>query len=235
MAVLTIGAQPVYGLPTAKRKLSQYAAAVLSTPGLVSYWRFGETSGSCAVDSAGTNPGTYVNGPLLGLPGALLYDPNTAIGCQVSTQSYVSVADAASLKPSRLTVMGWVGATSNAYYSYVARKGYAFGLRLEISGGVLFHLNSGAVLSSSPTNLADGGWHHLAGVMDGTYALLYADGSQVGSANCSSVTWDATALVLGANVPGGEPGNDSVDEVAYFNAALTATQISALYSLASQR
>ena len=36
----------------------------------VSYWRFGETSGTTAADSAGTRTGTYVGNPTLGVQGA---------------------------------------------------------------------------------------------------------------------------------------------------------------------
>src|SRR5437588_9336107 len=56
-----------------------YAAAVTSTPGLVSYWRLGESSGTSACDGFGSSAGTYSGGVTLGSVGALSGDPDTAI------------------------------------------------------------------------------------------------------------------------------------------------------------
>ena len=47
---------------------SAYRDAVLATPGLVSYWRLGERTGSVAVDEKGANPGTYGGAFRLGDP-----------------------------------------------------------------------------------------------------------------------------------------------------------------------
>ena len=43
------------------------------------YWRLGETTGTLAVDQLGGAPGTYLNGAVLGAPGALAGDANTAV------------------------------------------------------------------------------------------------------------------------------------------------------------
>ena len=63
---------------SAAQALAHYAAAattyrqtVLTTSGLVSYWQFGETSGTSAVDEKGYADGTYVGSPLLGVIGAV--------------------------------------------------------------------------------------------------------------------------------------------------------------------
>ena len=37
---------------------SPYASAVAATPGIVSYWRLGESSGTSACDAVGSNSGT---------------------------------------------------------------------------------------------------------------------------------------------------------------------------------
>jgi hypothetical protein len=56
-----------------------YREAVL-TDEPVGYWRLGETSGSTAADETGANPGTYENGPALGLPGAINGDTDRRLG-----------------------------------------------------------------------------------------------------------------------------------------------------------
>ena len=52
-----------------------YATTVLGTPGLVSYWRLGEASGSTAVDSKDSNNGAYEGNVSLAQPGAISGDP----------------------------------------------------------------------------------------------------------------------------------------------------------------
>jgi hypothetical protein len=57
---------------------SPYRQAILNS-GPISYWRLGETSGSTVADETGSNPGTYVNSPMLNQPGALVGDANPAV------------------------------------------------------------------------------------------------------------------------------------------------------------
>src|SRR5436305_12334517 len=57
---------------------SSYSSLVAGTPGLVGYWRLGESSGSSACDVTGSNGGTYSGTVALGRAGALNGDPNTA-------------------------------------------------------------------------------------------------------------------------------------------------------------
>ena len=60
------------------------------------YWRLGEASGVFAADSAGPNTGSYLNGPLLGRPGALGSDADTAVQFDGSND-FVRVPDATTL------------------------------------------------------------------------------------------------------------------------------------------
>src|SRR5262249_18587298 len=48
------------------------------TPGLLAYFRLGETGGTTLVDSAGSNPGFLQGGATLGQPGAIAGDTDTA-------------------------------------------------------------------------------------------------------------------------------------------------------------
>src|SRR5947199_303228 len=51
----------------------------ITADGAFGYWRLGEASGTSAADSAGTNTGTYVGSPTLGVAGALTDDADTAV------------------------------------------------------------------------------------------------------------------------------------------------------------
>ena len=57
---------------------SPYSGEVLNTPGLIDYWRLGESSGTSLADAEGTHPATAQGGVTLGTPGAIEADPNTA-------------------------------------------------------------------------------------------------------------------------------------------------------------
>ena len=73
---------------------SYSATVVADTP--VSYWRLGETSGTAAADSVGSNNGVVKTGVTLGVAGAISNDANTAMRFD-GAKGYVSVANAASL------------------------------------------------------------------------------------------------------------------------------------------
>src|SRR6266536_1475171 len=83
----------------------------MSTSGLVSYWRLGETSGTAALDSKGTNTGTYQNGVTLGAAGALTNDSDTAASFNGSTNR-VSLPALAAV--TNFTIEGWTNLASGA-------------------------------------------------------------------------------------------------------------------------
>src|SRR4051794_15418663 len=62
------------GLAAPARAAGDYAQTVTGTPGLLSYWRLGERSGTVAADVTGRAPGTYLGGVGLGARGALSAD-----------------------------------------------------------------------------------------------------------------------------------------------------------------
>src|SRR2546423_2892375 len=88
---------------------SPYSNAITATPGLVSYWRLGESSGTAACDSWSANGGAYQGGYSLGRLGALAGDSNTAVGLDGST-GQVSVPHPTSVDVGdTFSVEAWVG------------------------------------------------------------------------------------------------------------------------------
>lgn len=66
-----------------------YREAVLAK-NPVAYWRLGESTGTVAADETGNgHDGTYVGNPVLGQPGAISDDPNSAV--QFTGASYVEI------------------------------------------------------------------------------------------------------------------------------------------------
>src|ERR671933_1638258 len=90
---------------------SAYGNAVRSTSGLVSYWRLGESSGTSACDSYGSNAGSYQGGFALGRAGALAGDPDTAALFD-GANGFVSVPHDGSLDVGDdFTIEAWVKRT----------------------------------------------------------------------------------------------------------------------------
>ena len=84
------------------------------------------------------------------------------------------------------------------------------------------------VVEGYPTGLNQ--WSHLVGTYDGTVLSLFVDGSLVGSAP-ASFSPGSVPLTIGRNISGDPryPLDGVVDEVAYYNYALSADRVSAHY------
>ena len=80
----------------------------------------------------------------------------------------------------------------------------------------------------SPGDLADGRWHHIAAVYDGTTKTVYVDGSAIGSAAQSgNINFFGSTDAIGASGSAGLPEffNGSMDELRIWSTALTPAQI----------
>ena len=98
--------------------------------------------------------------------------------------------------------------------------------------------SSNAYVRSTNTNLKDDAWHHLVGVYDGstTSAAIYIDG--VASNDYAARTMPSTTnSAAGGSAHIGSRNNGStqflnglMDEMAIFNAALSAADITAIYN-----
>ena len=221
---------------------ADYRAQVLGD-NPVGYWRLGEASGSTAADETGTNPGTYVNSPTLGVAGALKGSSNTAASFNGSTQ-YVDVPSSASLNVSSgVTVEAWVKPNAMpglGLSGTIAMKAsdppYAYWLQVTDTdrakfgvgvGGVNHPLSAGGVVSA-------GSWYHLVGTYDGSVQRLYVNGSLVASqaqtGNVDTVGGDFRIGTTRAT----EFFNGTIDDVAVYNKALTPAQVEAHYEAGAQ-
>src|SRR5262249_54513852 len=88
VALMAVGAASA-ALPRASGSPIYSSVVLADNP--IGYWRLGETSGPTAFDSSGLgHNGTYTGGVTLGVPGAIVDDPNTAARFNGST-GYVAV------------------------------------------------------------------------------------------------------------------------------------------------
>ncbi len=78
--------------------------------------------------------------------------------------------------------------------------------------------------------LNKGVWTHVVGTYDGVQLALYVNGSLVGTKALSSITSTTRPLIIGAGNDGSAFFyNGSLDEISYFNRALSLSEVNAIY------
>ncbi|MDQ2939059.1 MAG: LamG domain-containing protein, partial [Actinomycetota bacterium] len=234
----TIDEVAVYGTALSESRIQAhyiagraYRDAVLDRSP-VSYWRLGESSGTTATDETGVNNGTYQNSPTLNQPGAIAGNQNTAVTFDGST-GYVNVPDSASLDlGDQLTIEAWVKRAANGANHRIVSKGTgAYALRLGSNNKLELLKEWSSVIVGSTTTITDTNWHHVAATKNGATAKLYIDGVDVtGTVTNATLVNTADNLAIGREQPSGtEDFNGTVDEVALYNSALSATQVKLHY------
>jgi hypothetical protein len=221
---------------------SPYANVVLQDDP-TSYWRLDELSGPAIYDEWGLPPNNGVastGGITFGVTGALPADPDTAETFD-GFSGMINVPYTPALNTPEFTIECWALVTGgSSYRAPVCSRNTSpnVGYMFYASGTEAWQFFIGtppgwAVLGNVP--LTYGVWTYLAATYDGTTAVFYVNGQANGSyqtiysANVSQpfrigagATDDATAG--GLFFPG------SVDEVAYYPAALSPQRIQAHYA-----
>ena len=224
--------------------VSSYPDAVKDTPGLIHYWRLGETSGTTLADSVGTANATTSGGPTLGVPGGISAEPNTAAhfdGVDDSARAAVNLSGM-----SAITVEFWLN---------VDLYGNNDEMALELTDN--FNQNTGGFLIDpnapqgggkfgvgigTPDTRNDayferpsaGQWHHYAIVFDSSAPAKqqitpYVDGKPVAYTKSAEGTGSgafANSFLNFMSRAGSKYfQRGGLDDVAIYSRALTAAQI----------
>ena len=231
------------GLTALRVELSGTANCCSCVPpptNMVSWW----TGDGYANDIQGGNHGTLVNGATFA-PGkvaqAFSFD---------GTNDYVAIPHSSTLDLSfGHTVDLWVkvGAypPSGLYTTLVSKWTYGAedkSLTIDPTGKVQYYLydSFGGIPLSSSTSLALGTWYHLAATYDGTTAKIYINGLLNANKPASGNIGDGNGKLyfghnpdLAASGATLSPFKGLVDEIEWFNRALTTNEIAAIYSAAN--
>ena len=223
-------------ITTAQTVPGVFASAITAAPtstltnGLVSYWKFDETSGTTANDDWGTtdltNSGATVN--QAGTSGtSYQFAPNDYVG-NIEAFKYTT-AFSLSLMIRTSNTTGNEAPIGNFHWT---GDGYDL-VRMATTGYLEWTLRnstSGSALVEYTTNVADGNWHHVACIYDGSYARLYVDGVAA-----TPVAFSYTISYNAANrfCIGTRENDDNfytgyIDEICVYNRALTASEVSEL-------
>jgi hypothetical protein len=218
--------------------------------GLISIWPFDEGTGDTTADAVGSNTGALVEGQGGGVA------PSWNIGKFGSglyfdgISAYVDAGGDDTLKPKNVTVAAWVNQFSIGYYAQVA--GFAWDTGAEESGysvmsdyyigstpGYCGWISGGEVVDGSYTsknsNHVLNTWNHVAMTYDGARAIVYVNSiagtphmTEVGDINYVY----GNTFKVGLYQAGGWwlPYVGYIDEVAVWDRALTAEEMSGLWN-----
>ncbi|HLK43901.1 MAG TPA: LamG-like jellyroll fold domain-containing protein, partial [Thermoleophilia bacterium] len=225
------------------------------------WWKLQETTGSSAADSgAGGITAPYMSSPTLGAAGAVSScgSSNTGVSFDGASQ-YVQLPQTVQFDSGNFSVEGWFKASTitdtngaalwSSGYDGIAGS-YVLVELSQNSGhpvGTLDFVASDAandyVHVWSPSTYLDGRWHYFAATRNGSNFTLYVDGAPVGSASAAVGDVDSTgtypeigAFERGTGLNTSDPRhfNGSLDEIAVYKTALSASQVNAHFNAASQ-
>ena len=222
-----------------------YADAVLSLSP-VGYWPLDEAAGTVARDLDGTNNGTYVGSPTLGVAGPLVGDNSTAVTFNGSSQ-YVNCGSGVAVPVTGITVALFVKATAPGTARFIASRGasnqYSWFLYANTNGSVLWSCTNAASTDSrgiTTAGVLDGNWHFVVGKFDGIITpRLLVDAVPGGSASgtlggggwhkASTAPVEIAARSEASTLPG------SLAHAAIWNRPLSDAEVRYLYDVALGR
>lgn len=215
-------------------------AAALSRPpsnlGLVGYWPMDDGGGAVAGDMSGNGNngtitgGTWTNGKR---GGALSFDGS-------SSKVIIPNSSSLNISGSAITVSVWFKTSSLSGKKILLNKGsygyhWNYGIGFNDSN-LMFRHNNGDIISTA-VSVSLNTWHNFTAVYSGGNDYYYFDGVLVDTK--SDGGWAEQTgnkqLTIGAAYTFGTDGysklfNGQLDDVRIYNRALTATEISKLYS-----
>ncbi len=208
-----------------------------------SWWRLDDPAGaSTLIDAMGRHDGVYKGGVTLSVAGAIAGSTNKAATFDGSS-GYAEVPFSKALNTPNFTIECWVKAapvasalSPLASFTQPPGRGY---LIYKSDDGLWYYLfgngSDPVVFVVEGTDAIYGKWTHLAITYDGIDFSAYLNGKLDGILSPPFVPNNVAPLRIGYDQPG-EGWNDywkgDIDEVAFYQKALTADQIAAHYSAA---
>lgn len=219
------------------------------------FWRLSETSGTTAVDSAGFNDGAYSGGFTLGAKPAFTGESGSVVNFDgVNGRAIVPLTPV--LNPAGPFTIefwastprgGWTATAGSGFmvpFCSMDRPGRSGGYEFYLDGNYLgyeFHTAVGGgysqIVGDNYVPLANA-WSHVVGVYDGTNISIYVNGApgspDFSLADPTFAPNSVTAFVIGSRADNVRFWQGSMADVAFYNYALSALQISNHYAVSYQ-
>lgn len=225
--------------------MSAYSAAILGTSGLKSYWRLGESSGNPADLGPANLTLTPSGTPTYSVAGAIANDADTAISLSFASSQALGNSSPGSAYSggSGLSIEGWLSTTDTTSIRthYTARikgsGGFVRVTRATTSAvDLLIQISDGTytlITSATSASYTDGTWNYFVGTwVKSTGAMvLYVNGASAKTGTKTGSLGSATFVAVGQDSNGAEYGDTTIDEVAVYDRALTAAEVTYHYNL----
>lgn len=212
---------------------SDYADLIAGTPGLLSFWRFGEERDAVGFDVTGRTLGSYAGGVTLGQRGAVHGDPDASAGFDgvyASMRAYGPVVGRAA------TIEGWFRWTGGAVLIRDDSSTGGWFIGRESNGRLGYRVagrsyRSGRLIGA----VRDGAWHHVALTKNAGLVQLFVDGRRVHVAYDAPDAPATMPWYVMRNGPFDEHAAGRADDVAIYDRALPASEIAAHYRAGAAR
>ena len=212
-----------------------YRDTVLSTSGLVDYWRVGELTGNSSRDETSVTTGPFGGRYVLGQPGVLGPLGNTSVSFDGASGELAMPGEALGTDA---TLEGWFRwrAGTAVLRDSTSVGGTGWILVFESTGDLAYRLGGQGFNTGLPIErVRDGEWHHIAATKQGSAAALYVDGEVAHSSATGAGSQLATSpwhvMRNGTNAVFSE---GEADELALYTRALSAGELGVHYELANQ-
>jgi len=161
-------------------------------------------------------------------------------GIFLNGSSYIAVPDIAAYDPGAgdFAFEAWVSLYAYSFLNGIVSHGNAestpgFYIRSDSSTSIQFVVNTGGSTfrNIGASGFPAGQWYHLVAMKAGNTLSVYRNGAQVASTNYGAQGWSASSadsMLIG--YVHGRLFNGSIDEVAFYNRSLSASEVLAHYN-----
>jgi hypothetical protein len=230
-----------FTVPTAPYGEGSFKVKVLSLSP-VGYYRFEEAAGTAVTDFSGNaNDGSYVGGALPAAPG-LLPGNEGSLAFTDAAAKYATVPAAVLNKTSVFSISFIVQYTTTTNLVILERNTNGFSVEIgngtlpgSVAGGLVLGTDSISLSLATTKAFNDGQPHHVLLVVgvDLANSYFFVDGADVTNRlKAISPTYSSTTVVTVGSRAGTLGFGGRLDELAFFNSALTAADALALATAA---
>ena len=211
--------------------------------GLLSHWKFDESTGTIAADSAGTN-----NGTLIGFD--FTTNSGWVSGIISNALSFDGANDFVSLDGNQINLTNNFSVSAWLYPRNASGAGAFISVRsLYVASGLRFFIYNNSLLVQGQTTagwqasifdtgaIQNGNWYHLAVVDDHSTILVYVNGVYLGSADWGGdliMNTNTFSRIGSDGTQGADYFNGVIDEMMVFQRTLTVSQVQQLYQSGDQ-
>jgi len=207
---------------------------------MISYWSLEETAygtvNNGAADFADSGPAATHHGTH---SGTISYGATGKTGNAVSFSNAgcITIPASTSFNTTTLTAMSWVKTNSNTignilsfYNSASSYQGWALLLNNVTGKASFWGGTTNGFKNSTSSVFNNGSWHHFAVVVNGTSLKLYVDGALDSTFTISALPSYSGPGAIGADGDCLQKLTGTIDEMAVWNAALSTSDISTIYT-----